>query len=154
MDEEYGRFGKKRHNPVSSIQVRASSSVSAPCPFWRILSERDASNCSAVKEKPHFQADENCKPKTSRPFKACPNVFARTCSVDSSVTAAGRSLHGVAHGAGQPGLLGVLNCHLLYVTCLLDAMEGPLNILPRIQQSYWTSMRATRWVLRFCQFQQ
>jgi hypothetical protein len=30
--------------------------VSVPCPFKRILSERDASNCSAVKEKPHFQA--------------------------------------------------------------------------------------------------
>jgi hypothetical protein len=32
--------------------------VRAPTPFWRILSERDASSCSAVKEKPHFQAGE------------------------------------------------------------------------------------------------
>ena len=56
MEEEYCRLGRKRHNPVSSIHVRASSRVSVPCPFWRILSARDASNCSAVKEKPHFQA--------------------------------------------------------------------------------------------------
>ena len=38
--------------------VRASSRVRAPCPFRRILSARDASNCSAVKEKPHFQAGD------------------------------------------------------------------------------------------------
>ena len=56
MEEENCRRGRKRHNPVSSIHVRASSKVSVPCPFWRILSARDASNCSAVKEKPHFQA--------------------------------------------------------------------------------------------------
>ncbi len=56
IEEENCRLGRKRHNPVSSIHVRASSSVSVPCPFWRILSARDASNCSAVKEKPHFQA--------------------------------------------------------------------------------------------------
>ena len=56
IEAEYCRLGRKRHKPVSSIHVRASSNVSAPCPFWRILSARDASNCSAVKEKPHFQA--------------------------------------------------------------------------------------------------
>src|SRR5208283_4582195 len=50
--------GRNRHNPVSSIHVRASSKVRVPTPFWRILSERDASSCSAVKEKPHFQAGE------------------------------------------------------------------------------------------------
>jgi hypothetical protein len=44
------RRGKKRHNPVSSNHVRASSSVSSPGPFWRILSARDASICSDVKE--------------------------------------------------------------------------------------------------------
>ena len=58
MEEENCRLGRKRHNPVSSIHVRASSSVSVPCPFRRILSARDASNCSAVKEKPHFQAGD------------------------------------------------------------------------------------------------
>ena len=51
MKEENCRLGRKRHNPVSSNHVRASSNVVAPIPFWRILSERDASNCSAVKEK-------------------------------------------------------------------------------------------------------
>jgi hypothetical protein len=50
--------GRKRHNPVSSIQVRASSKVRAPFPFKRIRSARDASNCSAVKEEPHFQAGD------------------------------------------------------------------------------------------------
>src|SRR5665213_400694 len=50
--------GRKRHNPVSSIQVRASSRVKAPLPFKRIRSARDASNCSAVKEKPRFQAGD------------------------------------------------------------------------------------------------
>src|ERR1039458_3396053 len=58
MDETNCRLGRKRHNPVSSIHTRASSSVSAPCPFKRILSARDASNCSAVKEKPRFQAGD------------------------------------------------------------------------------------------------
>jgi len=61
MEDENCRLGRKRHNPVSSIHVRASSSVRAPCPFWRILSARDASNCSAVKEKPHFQAGVTAK---------------------------------------------------------------------------------------------
>src|SRR5208337_4119944 len=56
IEVENCRLGRKRQNPVSSIHVRASSRVSAPCPSRRILSERDASNCSDVKEKPHFQA--------------------------------------------------------------------------------------------------
>ena len=51
MKEENCRRGRKRHKPVSSSHVRASSKVSCPRPFWRILSERDASSCSAVKEK-------------------------------------------------------------------------------------------------------
>jgi len=48
--------GRNIQSPVSSIQVRTSSIVTAPCPFCRILSERAASNCSAVKDIPHFQA--------------------------------------------------------------------------------------------------
>jgi hypothetical protein len=40
-------------------------------------------------------------------------------------------------------------CHLPFVS---DAMEGPLDLLPRIQQSYWTSMRATRWVVGLGKF--
>ena len=36
----------------------------------------------------------------------------------------------------------------------LNPVEGPLDLLPRIQQSYWTSMRATGWVVSFRQFQQ
>jgi hypothetical protein len=58
MEEENCLLGRKRHNPVSSIHTRASSNVSVPCPFRRILSAREASNCSAVKEKPHFQAGD------------------------------------------------------------------------------------------------
>src|SRR5208337_4302314 len=59
MEEENCRLGRKRHNPVSSIHVRASSRESVPGPFRRILSARDASNCSDVKEKPRFQAGVN-----------------------------------------------------------------------------------------------
>ena len=55
-EEENCLLGRKRHKPVSSIHVRASSKVRVPSPFWRILSARAASNCSDVKEKPHFQA--------------------------------------------------------------------------------------------------
>ena len=46
---------QKRQSPVSSIHVRASSKVRVPRPFWRIRSERACTNCSDVKEKPHFR---------------------------------------------------------------------------------------------------
>ena len=29
----------------------------------------------------------------------------------------------------------------------LETVEGPQDFLPRIQQSYWTSVRATGWVI-------
>jgi hypothetical protein len=54
-----------------------------------------------------------------------------------------------AIGAGLPSPLrgGFATFHVH-----LDPMEGPLDLLPRIQQSYWTSMRATRWVIRLGKF--
>jgi hypothetical protein len=39
-------------------------------------------------------------------------------------------------------------------TSLSDSMEGPLDLLPRIQQSYWTSMGATGWMAGLSQLQQ
>ena len=114
-EEENCLRGRKRHKPVSSIQVRASSSVRVPCPFWRILSARDASNCSAVKEKPHFQARAGAWTTLSPERRAAALTNSKS---------------------------------------ILDSMEGPLDLLPGIQQSYWTSVRATGWVLSLCKFQQ
>ena len=43
---------------------------------------------------------------------------------------------------------------MFYLKCLLNSMEGPLNVLPGIQQSYRTAVGATRWMLGLCKFQQ
>jgi hypothetical protein len=54
--------------------------------LWRILSARDASNCSAVKEKPHFQAGAEidtrytAKPEILRPFLASSKGLSRPMS--------------------------------------------------------------------------
>src|ERR1035441_5513054 len=89
---------RKRHNPVSSIHVRASSRVSVPCPSRRILSARDASNCSDVKEKPRFQAGVNAgRPRPLRgglPPSTCFKFGGRPAGSPSKNTAKLLDVHG------------------------------------------------------------
>src|ERR1700739_1560918 len=73
-EEENCRFGKKRQSPVSSIHVRASSKVSVPRPFWRILSARACTNCSDVKEKPQFRVGASAR-QPSRKVEDCHPCF-------------------------------------------------------------------------------
>ena len=155
MDEANCRLGKKRHKPVSSIHTRASSSVSVPCPLKRILSAREASNCSAVKEKPHFQAGDQAffRHTTRSPEFLYGLGFQK-------VTSSG--LCGLYPGWFKKTLRAGLPCapesggsHLPnHSKCELDSMEGPQNLLPGIKQSDWTSVRATRWMLSLCKLQQ
>ena len=42
----------------------------------------------------------------------------------------------------------------IYSKCELDSMEGPQYLFPGIEQSNWTSVRATCWVLSLCQLQE
>jgi hypothetical protein len=143
------RRGRKRHRPVSSIHVRASSSVSAPCPFWRILSARDASNCSDVKEKPRFQAGD-LHFRNSVLAMHFPEPALGNKRQPSTVIVRPRT----------PKEL--LSCRATFtpegedyrLPNVLNPVEGPLDLSPRIQQSDWTSMRATGRVVRFRKFQQ
>src|ERR1035437_3108255 len=155
MEEENCFLGRKRHNPVSSIHTRASSNVSVPCPFRRILSAREASNCSAVKEKPHFQAGDQA-------------FFMNTAGSPAFLYGLGFQkvtstwLFGLfpwlAHENAvcrAPCAPGSGRSHLpIHSKCELDLMEGPKYLLPGIEQSYWTSMRATCWVVSLCKLQQ
>ena len=43
---------------------------------------------------------------------------------------------------------------MFYLKCLLNSMEGPLNVLQGVQQRYRATVGATCWVLGLCKFQQ
>ena len=138
MEDENCRLGRKRHNPVSSIHVRASSNVRAPCPFWRILSARDASNCSAVKEKPHFQAGVTAKPVMLRPVLAS----SKGCRIrlPCRLKCCGFGVHcpSLAYGAGIPLTPGRRSIHLSNI------FQNRIKCDGRLAGSLSTS-RAKRW---------
>ena len=154
MDEANCRRGRKRHNPVSSIHTRASSNVSAACPFKRILSARDASNCSAVKEKPQFQVGVQA---VFRATAGSPEfLYGLGILKVTSIGLFGPILAGPLKRRA-PGSVSLLRAsgatYPNHSKCELDSMEGPQYFLPRIEQSYWTSVGATCWMLSLCKLQ-
>src|SRR3569833_3382478 len=54
--------------------------------------------------------------------------------------------------AQQLSCLGRGPLPIPYLKCDLNSMEGPPDVLPGVQQSYGTTMRATCWMLGLCKF--
>ena len=146
------RLGRNRHKPVSSNHVHASSKVRVPCPFWRIRSARATSNCSDVKEEPLFQARVTA-PGFDASFRlACPKVA--WPPFEGGATKLYGYRDSVSLGRLVPSFPAPLGGGKPPFRHVLDTLEGPLDLFPRIQQSDWTSMGAACRVLRFRKFQQ
>src|SRR5580698_3623481 len=136
------RYG---HLQTSVLRCRSDASSRRAMLPIALLSKKNLTSRLAI-----GQTDESCVlPSLAQKVSATPQGLRR-----QNCTSFGIRGPWLACTPGSSPLLGVgRSCHLHYVTRDLDTMEGPLNILPRIQQSDGAPMRATCWMACFCQLQ-